>query len=223
MIGLKAAVVALGVSFSTFATAAEIIVVDGDTIELSGTRYRIHGIDAPEAGQKCFATQSEYWDCGAAAIHALGDLLFSASEVRCNEGPLDNYGRTISVCTADGEDVGRAMVSAGLAWSYVKFAHDYDADEARARAESLGIWQAATEPAWAYRARRWDASKQLAPDANCPIKGNINEMGERIYHTPWSPVYDRTKISSERGERWFCDEAEALAAGWRPAYWGRRG
>lgn len=28
-------------------------VIDGDTIERSGVRIRLHGIDAPEAGQKC--------------------------------------------------------------------------------------------------------------------------------------------------------------------------
>jgi len=46
--------------------------------------------------------------------------------------------------------------------------------------------------------------------------GNINSKGERIYHTPWgSRSYDRTEINSAKGERWFCDEAEAVAAGWR--------
>jgi hypothetical protein len=55
-----------------------------------------------------------------------------------------------------------------------------------------------------------------APDPNCPIKGNINSKGERIYHTPWgSRNYDRTKINTAKGERWFCNEAEAVAAGWR--------
>ncbi len=37
-----------------------------------------------------------------------------------------------------------------------------------------------------------------------------------IYHMPWSPWYDRVRIDDSRGERWFCSEAEALAAGWRP-------
>ncbi len=51
----------------------------------------------------------------------------------------------------------------------------------------------------------------------CPIKGNISKTGERIYHTPWSPWYSRTKINEATGERWFCDESEAAAAGWRAA------
>ncbi|WP_455115531.1 sunset domain-containing protein [Roseobacter weihaiensis] len=38
----------------------------------------------------------------------------------------------------------------------------------------------------------------------------------KIYHTPWSPNYGNTKINTDNDERWFCYEAEALAAGWRP-------
>ena len=28
-------------------------VIDGDTIEVAGERIRLHGIDAPESGQRC--------------------------------------------------------------------------------------------------------------------------------------------------------------------------
>ncbi len=48
------------------------------------------------------------------------------------------------------------------------------------------------------------------------IKGNIGSRGEKIYHVPGSPYYDRTLIDESRGERWFCTVAEAEAAGWRP-------
>ncbi|EIV99899.1 putative hydrolase (metallo-beta-lactamase superfamily) [Thermoanaerobacter siderophilus SR4] len=43
------------------------------------------------------------------------------------------------------------------------------------------------------------------------IKGNINSKGEKIYHIPGDPWYDRTKA-----EAWFKTEAEAQAAGFRP-------
>lgn len=52
----------------------------------------------------------------------------------------------------------------------------------------------------------------------CSIKGNISiATGERIYHVPRQEHYWETKISPQYGERWFCSEAEALAAGWRKA------
>jgi hypothetical protein len=53
--------------------------------------------------------------------------------------------------------------------------------------------------------------------AACHIKGNISVTGERIYHVPGQRYYSATRISSWRGERWFCSEAEARQAGWRRA------
>ena len=52
---------------------------------------------------------------------------------------------------------------------------------------------------------------------DCPIKGNISSKGERFYHVPGGQYYDRTKIDPAKGERWFCSEEEAAAAGWRPS------
>jgi endonuclease YncB( thermonuclease family) len=53
------------------------------------------------------------------------------------------------------------------------------------------------------------------PAGKCLIKGNISKSG-RIYHVPGSAGYDKTRIDVSQGERWFCSEAEARAAGWRP-------
>lgn len=55
-----------------------------------------------------------------------------------------------------------------------------------------------------------------ASDASlCRIKGNVSESGERIYHVPGGAFYGRTHVNAARGERWFCTESEARAAGWR--------
>jgi hypothetical protein len=53
------------------------------------------------------------------------------------------------------------------------------------------------------------------PSPNCLIKGNVSTRGERIYHPPGCRYYDATEIDPARGERWFCSEADARAAGWR--------
>ena len=69
----------------------------------------------------------------------------------------------------------------------------------------------------AYRAeQRAMRARANAPDGACTIKGNISGNG-RIYHLPGSPAYGPTRIDERRGERWFCTEDEARAAGWRPA------
>jgi len=68
-------------------------------------------------------------------------------------------------------------------------------------------------PPWEYRKDRWERAKEQSPN-DCPIKGNISN-DEKIYHTPWSRNYCQTKINAENGKKWFCDEAVAIAAGWR--------
>ena len=121
----------------------------------------------------------------------------------------------IARCIAGGRDVGARLVDEGLAWAFVEYSGDYVAAEAAAKGAGQGIWQAPTQTAWDYRADRWARAVAASP-AGCPIKGNING-GEQIYHTPWSPYYGRVTMDPDEGERWFCDEAEAQAAGWRPA------
>jgi hypothetical protein len=54
-----------------------------------------------------------------------------------------------------------------------------------------------------------------ASSNHCVIKGNINDRGQRIYHMPGDKFYGRTNISAAKGERWFCSEVEATAAGWQ--------
>jgi hypothetical protein len=49
------------------------------------------------------------------------------------------------------------------------------------------------------------------------IKGNISSSGEKIYHLPGCDYYNQTVVDESKGEKWFCSEAEALAAGWRKA------
>jgi hypothetical protein len=51
---------------------------------------------------------------------------------------------------------------------------------------------------------------------SCVIKGNVSyNTGERIYHVPGQEYYQATIITESKGERWFCTEAQARAAGWR--------
>jgi len=49
------------------------------------------------------------------------------------------------------------------------------------------------------------------------IKGNISTKNARIFHVPGQQDYEKTRINTAKGERWFCSAAEARAAGWRPA------
>ncbi len=189
--------------------------VDGDGLAFGPIQVRIHGIDAAEMGQRCSLPRGGTWGCDEAAAERLGELI-AGTPVTCEPLDRDVYGRIVARCTARGLDLGAQLVREGLAWAFVRYSTDYAGIEAEAQAAALGVWQAETQPPWDYRASRWDRAVAEAPDG-CPIKGNINRQGDRIYHTPWSPWYTRTQIDEATGERWFCDEAEAVEAGWRPA------
>ena len=188
-------------------------VIDGDTISIGETRIRLEGIDAPESAQTCRRKWAGSWPCGTAATHALAAML-ADKPVRCEPRGLDKYGRTLAVCFIDGQDVNARMVREGHAWAFVRYSRSYVQEEALARAGGIGIWQAETQPAWEFRAHRWTAAEHEAP-AGCAIKGNVTRNG-RIYHMPWSPWYAQVRIDVDKGKRWFCTEAEAIAAGWRP-------
>lgn len=192
-------------------------VVDGDTLAIGEQHYRLHGIDAAEAGQTCKRADGGNWRCGTAATDRLNELVLRGN-LACQGTELDDYGRMIAICTAGDIELNRTMVAEGLAWAFVQFSEDYAAIETQSRALGLGIWQAPTQTPWDYRAQRWDVALQESPEG-CPIKGNISTNGH-IYHAPWSPWYSRTKVSLEKGERWFCTEREALDAGWRAPIWG---
>lgn len=197
------------VLWPVFCLAETIRVIDGDTLVYGHEKIRLHGINAPELAQTYGA-----WNCGQAS-KAFLEHLIAGQTVTCRALSRDRYDRLIAACRTDAGDIGAAMVSHGQAWAFVKYSEDYITHETRAKRDRLGIWQHPSLPAWDYRAAKWTVSEQNAPQG-CPIKGNISRNG-KIYHTPWSPWYDRTRISPQRGERWFCNEAEAIAAGWRPA------
>jgi endonuclease YncB( thermonuclease family) len=194
---------------------ADVRVIDGDTIEVDGTTYRIEGIDAPEVGQNCNSQFGE-WTCGKAAVEAMAALV-EGREVICEESGEDGYGRTLGTCSVNGLDIGAEMVRTGMAWAFVKYSASYVRQEAEAKDAGIGVWQVASIPPWEYREQKWAVAEQEAPEG-CPIKGNISDNG-MIYHPPWSPWYSRTRINEARGERWFCSEAEAVAAGWRAPSW----
>jgi hypothetical protein len=60
-------------------------------------------------------------------------------------------------------------------------------------------------------------SASEAASLDCIIKGNLNRNGERIYHLPGQLNYAHVNMKKSLGERWFCTEAAAEAAGWRKA------
>lgn len=114
-------------------------VTDGDTIECEGgERVRLIGVDAPEGDQQPFGTAS------AAALAAL--LPARATLVlEADTEPRDPFGRVLAYVWLDGQPINWLLVRRGWAVSIryapnVRYAELFESAEARARAESRGLW-----------------------------------------------------------------------------------
>ena len=206
-------------------------VIDGDTIEVASARVRLFGVDAPESAQNCLQGIRR-WSCGEQATRALAGRIDGRS-VACEERDRDRYGRIVAVCRYSGQDVNAWLVREGWAMAYRRYSMAYVGEEASARRAKRGLWRGEFVPPWDWR--RGDRLNEpsrgdrvtATPDAprvaardrgGCNIKGNISHnSGKRIYHMPGDRDYERTRISTSRGERYFCSEVEARAAGWRRA------
>ena len=192
-------------------------VIDGDTFEIGGANVRLHGVDAPEAGQTCQDARGRNWACGAWVSREVR-ARYQGKTAQCVAVTRDRYDRIVARCSVQGQDIGAALVAEGLAFAYRRYGMDYDLIEKQAAVADRGIWAMGVQQPADYR--RATQAPQAAPQpvaGACNLKGNISAKGERIYHRPGQEHYDRTRINTAQGERWFCSDAEAQAAGWRPA------
>jgi len=207
---------------------------DGDRVQIGNTRIRLGGIDAPSVDQLCLNTKGERWTCGVAARDALAHHTANQSWT-CHVLRTDHRGLAVAHCEVNGEDIQKWLVRSGWALAYVKFSHDYVADEKAAREAKAGMWQGAFIAPWDWRVRNKktailgatklppnahavlmaSASGPVAPSPDCTIKGNVNSAGECIFHTKKSRWYAQIKMQISKGTRWFCSVEEAEAAGCR--------
>ena len=126
-------------------------VVDGDTIEIHGTRIRLRGIDAPESRQMCQDATGKDYRCGQRAALSLSDFI-GRKTVSCTQKDKDRYGRIAAVCYTGGVDINGWMVRNGYALAYRQYGGAaYAADEAAAQSARAGIWQGSFDKPWDWR------------------------------------------------------------------------
>jgi endonuclease YncB( thermonuclease family) len=212
------ALIALGGTFlysgapGRIAGLVSAVAVSGDSLRVAGTFVTLDGIEAPEASQYC-ERKTGKWRCGAAAKDALADLV-RGKRIACDIVGEEN-GLKQARCYSRGIDLAQELVRKGSVFSSGGFLSRYASYESEAQAEKLGLWAGDAERPQDFRDKRWAEATKSAPDG-CPIKGRIR-AGARTYVLPWSASYDSTKPSKAKGERWFCSETEAKAAGWSRA------
>lgn len=176
------------------------VAIDGDTLDMTGMRIRLFGIDAVEGEQTC-ERGGQAWRCGEEARALLGELV-AGKTIVCEQRDTDVYGRMVSVCRAGRLDLAAAMADAGLATALVSFSDAYAMSVERARAQRVGIWGSEfAEPA-DHRAAHPRADAHTRP--------------ARLAAEPAAPAGPAAGI-------YYRNCAEARAAGAAPLYRGQPG
>ena len=189
-------------------------VTDGDTIRVdyngTSTPVRLIGVNTPETvdprkSVECF---------GQEASNYLKSLL-EGKQVTLVADPTqsdrDKYDRLLRYVYLDGEDINLKIISAGYGYEYTynipyEKQTEYKAAQNDASTNERGLWSPNACVA---------ETEKSTTAASCSIKGNISSKGEKIYHLPGQQYYNKTIIDTSKGERMFCTEEEAVAAGWR--------
>jgi len=170
-------------------------VIDGDTFDSSdGERVRLKGADAAEYGKGCLGEEAKI---------RLEELILG-KEVGLKKVSKDHFGRLLGFVFEGDFFVDKAMVEEGLARASSGEDSEYGVEiltaQSQAKTAERGIW----------------SEKCYPPKKGCLIKGNIRRTsGTKIYHLPGCFNYERIVINESEGDKWFCSEEEAEAAGFR--------
>lgn len=200
-------------------------VIDGDTIEIEGgERVRYIGIDTPETVDPRKSVQ-----CFGVEASNKNKELVENKMVRLEKDitDRDKYNRLLRYVYVDDTFINLELVKQGFAYSYsyppdIKYQDQIVKAQQDARENKKGLWNACSSdarvnPSVTPQGSSPVSSTQDSDFGSCEIKGNINSSGEKIYHLPGCGSYSKTTIEENRGEKWFCSETEAQAAGWRRA------
>jgi endonuclease YncB( thermonuclease family) len=187
-----------------------------DTLRVGGISVRLGDIEAPESEQRCGGGAGK-WRCAQVAESVLSRLV-NGRRTSCGLGGSDEAGRQLGHCSVGRKDVAAELVRQGYVFADAGLFARYAGEEREARAAKAGLWSGEAERPADFRAKRWEEAKRRAPDG-CPIKGQVSGTA-RVYVLPWSADYERVRVQKARGERWFCSEQEAVAAGFKAAQRG---
>lgn len=190
-------------------------VIDGDTFVTSNDeRVRLIGIDAPEKN-RCFYNESRNFLSSLIADNTL--------RIESDVDDLDQYGRKLRYVYLEDQRVNDHMVREGYALASFeqnrKYFEEITALEEEAVENSRGLWNDCDEYEYIPAVEKSHAEQNSPPkDTECLVKGNISNQGfGKKYLFPGCPNYNRTRIDTRKGERYFCTEQEAQNAGFTRA------
>ncbi len=224
---------------SRITSATVVGVVDGSTIDVNidGQIYRVRYLGVE--------IQAQAFVDGTTSVAELAlDLnrfMVDGKTVELERGLIDAdaFGCLLRYVYVSGEMVNLALLTNGYATvasypSDFEYKNNFIIAEETAKTGNLGMWknvfsdehpgQSSLTPTSVPdfnggtlpQPPGWEETCDFSENSNAVIKGNVNsQTGERIYHVPGGMFYNVTPIKPDEGDRWFCTEAEAQAAGWQ--------
>jgi len=137
---------------SNILSAEAIKVIDGDTIHIGNTKYRLFGIDAPELSQQCEKNDKKI-SCGVDAKKMLENKIGKQTP-KCISQTKDKYNRVVAECFIQSESLSSYMVRSGYAVAYRKYSSKFIEDENYAKKNKFGIWSTTFELPWNFRRKK---------------------------------------------------------------------
>ena len=133
-------------------------VLDGDTLEYEGVRYRLYGIDAPESyegkkmgydAKRCGVTEDDIKDAGYLAKMFLTNLLQNSTQKCTIEAKYkDSYKREVAlIYLEDGISLNETLIANGYAIAWDKYIQEselrayWNSIEQEAAINKKGLWQ----------------------------------------------------------------------------------
>ncbi|MBE9605866.1 thermonuclease family protein [Acetobacteraceae bacterium H6797] len=134
------------------APAADVRVVDGETLRLGDRVVRLYGVNVPARGEKCADSTGRGFDCGAAAAERLS-MLIQNRALNCLVHGRDAFGRALGVCQAGEVALNGGLVAAGWALAEEGGQAGLLLVEKQARDAGKGLWAAGMTPPEGWRNR----------------------------------------------------------------------
>lgn len=119
-------------------------VLSGDTLVVGGRVVGLYGIAAPGLKQSCLDAKGQSYACGTHSAKMLATHLKDAT-ITCQIRETDKWGRALSVCHRDKEDLSAWVAEKGLAMAERGEKAAYVGAETMAWGKRLGLWAGSFE------------------------------------------------------------------------------
>lgn len=170
-------------------------ILDGDTFQMpDGDRVRLLGVNAPEDDR-----------CGASEAKAELTELVAGKPVRLSEEKRDTYGRRMALVYVGETFVNEKLLADG--WARPDYTKNSQSEKLKS------AYNGAVENRRGIHSL-CKVTNPVSDNPKCVIKGNIDKSTwDHFYHLPSCRHYDKIVLDLDLGEKFFCTESEAKAAG----------